>query len=195
MYVIVTLGHVHTLLDFLTFAFLYLLRMPFNFWFPSGINGTNKIHTPQHLGPYLENLPWPSGLMAVDSAFEMTAIYRMDMIRNTTARYNGTSDGSGHADCEHVAFNLGLRKQYNARLRLSRLIYCQGDEGYQPLPANLTDSWSDYVSYNKHSISSEDDSLTSSNASHLRHDQNSSHWNVVWITKADCISAQQKDRI
>ena len=123
--------------------------MPYSFW--SNKKSANRIQGPDDLGPILEALAWPSGMLEVDSAFEMTGIYRMDMIRKTTAQYSGHSLDNpadrGAADCEHVAFNKGLRSQFNARLRLSRLVYCQGDDRYEPLPANITQRWNEYDSY------------------------------------------------
>jgi hypothetical protein len=69
-------------------------------------------------------------LIPVQSAFMMLAIYKIPMI--TGCRYSGFGIHN-EVDCEHVAFHRDMIERHDAKIRLSPLIYCQGDEGYAPL--------------------------------------------------------------
>jgi hypothetical protein len=113
---------------------------PLNYW--NGGHTHNKIRTEHDMKPHFENMSWPDGLMNVDSAFEMFGLYKMRLL-NGTANYVGFEQAGTWitADCEHTAFHRALRVSMNARLRLSRLVYCQGDAAYQELPDSITGKW------------------------------------------------------
>jgi len=135
-------------------AFRHKVYAPVDYWLGGG-KKKNLIKTPNDLAPIFRNLSWPDGLLEVESAFEMFGIYKMNVIANEHVAYSGIdNDTDGQqlrAQCEHVGLHKSIQQQSSnnatSRLRLSRLVYCQGDPDYQPLPASLTQRWSNVLSF------------------------------------------------
>ena len=109
-------------------------------------NDYSMIQLESLMAQEFEETDFPNGLVEVNSAFALFAIYRMSLVKNGTARYRGYDD-EGVTDCEHVAFNTDLRTKMNARIRITPLNYCipgslvKNDGSYKPLPRNGTASY------------------------------------------------------
>jgi hypothetical protein len=102
-------------------------HMPYNMYGPQ--SSSNLFKTSANFDMWLSKFS-PTDLIPVESAFMMLAIYKIEKTINCTYSSIGIDKED---DCEHVAFHRDMINKHNARIRLMPLIYCQGDDGYQPL--------------------------------------------------------------
>eukprot|EP00039_Didymoeca_costata_P021151 m.343573 g.343573 ORF g.343573 m.343573 type:complete len:344 (-) comp23035_c0_seq1:37-1068(-) len=122
--------------DVLTFRFvpywdLWAFRdethMPYNKF--GKLSRKNKFGSYEDFDKWLSSIP-RTELIEVQSAYMMTAIYKMELLNGP--RYSGEGE-QGEMDCEHVAFHKQIREQKAGRIRLSPEVYCFESKGHVKL--------------------------------------------------------------
>jgi hypothetical protein len=127
-------------------AFRHPLVHPFDQFGPH--NKDNRIRDMDSLTAWFREQP-PDQFVAVDSAFMMLAIYKMDVIGgcryagrerrrgrhghsspSLIARLLGGGYAGGLSTCEHVPFHDCIAHEQHGRLRVWPHVFCEGDVGW-----------------------------------------------------------------
>ena len=110
-------------------AFRHPTMFPYNMYGRKARLNPPRASVSHTLERYLEMPVVDRPLLDVDSAFMMTAIHKMWVVRHSRYSHKGIN---GDNDCEHVAFYRDVKSR-GARIKLWPVVFCEGDPGFSRL--------------------------------------------------------------